>query len=114
MEQDWNIIGFEKYPKIVKSRYEKAKTKDDWFTFYIGKSENIHSRVKEHLIHSPKNSTYGLKLKERKTFLTKNEIKVGFWSLPDMPTVDKAIKQFIITNLERELRDSMLPWIGKQ
>lgn len=115
LEKIWNVDGFQKYPKIVKKRFEVQQCCDaGWFTFYIGKGEKLKSRVQEHLNHPSTHATYGLKLKERKEFLEENDIEIGYWHLPEMRDVPREIKQFIITNMECALRDEMLPWIGKQ
>lgn len=110
----WNIENFRKYPRVVKKRFGECEAVDGWFPFYIGKSEKLGSRIKEHLTHDSQHATYGLKLKERTEFLENNEIEVGYWSLPEMEGVPREIKQFIITYLESRLRDRMKPWIGKQ
>jgi len=114
LEVAWNIESFRKFPKVVKKRFGVSEPKDGWFPFYIGKSEKMSSRINEHLNHHCQHATYGLKLKERVTFLKNNQIEVGYWTLPEMPDVPREIKQFIITNLESQLREEMKPWIGKQ
>ncbi len=110
----WNIDSFRKYPKVIKKRFRECEAKDGWFPFYIGKSENLGKRVNEHLSHHSQHATYGLKLKDRTEFLRNNKIEVGFWKLPEMESVPREIKQFIITNLEFILRDKMKPLVGKQ
>ena len=114
LEKIWNSEGFDKFPKIIKKRYSTENGLDGWYNFYIGKSEKLQRRIFEHCDHHAKHPTYGLKLKERKEFLNNNEIQIGYWLLPEMPDADKKIKQFIITNLERALREEMQPWVGKQ
>ena len=112
--QVWDIESFKKFPKVVKKRFNECVPTNDWYPFYIGKSEKLGSRIKEHLTHDSQHATYGLKLKDRTEFLENNEIEVGYWSLPEMEGVPREIKQFIITNFESRLRERMKPWIGKQ
>lgn len=114
LEVAWNIKSFRKFPNVVKKRFSISESKDGWFPFYIGKSEKLGSRINEHLKHHSQHSTYGLKLKYRASFLKNNQIEVGYWCLPEMSDVSNEIKQFIITNLESQLREEMKPWIGKQ
>ena len=114
LNEVWNIEPFKKFPKIVKKRFEVCEAEDGWFPFYIGKSERLGTRIKEHLNHHSQHATYGLKLKERTEFLRNNKIEVGYWTLPEMEGIPREIKQFIITNLESRLREKMKPWIGKQ
>lgn len=114
LQNVWEVEGFRKYPKVVKSRFSISVSIDGWFTFYIGKGEQLKNRVTEHINHSSQHSTYGLKLKDREDFLTQNEIEVGYWHLPPMENVLPEIKQFIITNFEIALRKRLNPWIGKQ
>lgn len=110
----WNIKPFKNFPKLIKKRFEQCEAENGWFPFYIGKSEKLGSRIKEHLNHPSQHTTYGLKLKERTEFLKNNQIEVGYWTLPEMEGVPREIRQFIITNLESRLREKMKPWIGKQ
>ena len=115
LEKLWKEEGFKNYPQIVKKRFEAQECCEaGWFNLYVGKGENLKRRVEEHLNHHSNHATYSLKLKERKVFLNENEIEIGFWHLPPMPEVPREIKQFIITNMESQLRDKMQPWIGKQ
>lgn len=111
----WNQEGFRKYPKVVKKRFAAQECcSQGWYSFYIGKGEKLKNRVFEHLNHDATQATYGLKLKDRESFLDNNNIEVGYWHLPKMPGVPREIKQFIITNMESRLRDELKPWIGKQ
>ena len=113
---DWTQKGHIKYPKVVKKRFSKHKSINinNEYPFYIGKSEKLGSRIKEHITHEKKASTYGLKLKGRDSFNEKN-ITFSYWELPkELQECSNEIKQFIITQVESKLRDKLNPWIGKQ
>jgi hypothetical protein len=113
LTNDWLVKDFSNYPKIIKSRFESNTKQDDWYTFYIGKSEKIGKRIYEHLTHHKSHVTYGLKLSERNNFKSKNEIQVGYWLFPD-EKISNEVKQFFITNFEKLLREKLNPWIGRQ
>ena len=113
---DWNQKGYIKYPKVVKKRFSKHKNINikNEYPFYIGKSEKLGNRIKEHITYEKTASTFSLKLKGRDFFDEKN-ITFSYWKLPDeLDNCTKEIKQFIITQIERELRNKLNPWIGKQ
>ncbi|WP_338733458.1 hypothetical protein [Mangrovimonas cancribranchiae] len=116
--KDWENSneGHIKFPKVCKSRFEKSiHSKTTHYTFYIGKSEQVGKRIKEHITHNKHASTYGLKLKDRH-FTNTHKITYAYWQLPNtlQENNNKPIKQFIITQLERKLRNRLNPWIGKQ
>lgn len=114
LAKDWIDGGFSNYPKIIKNRFEINTKMEDWIPFYLGKSEEVGKRIGEHLNHHKNHATYGLKFNERSDFKLKNEIKVGYWLLPVNEKIPCEIKQFIITNFEKEIRNRLNPWIGKQ
>lgn len=114
-EDEWDKKGFKKYPKIIKDRYQYSNLNYKTFIpFYIGKSETIGKRIFEHINHSPKITTSGLKLKERSFLKDTLDIRVSWWKLPEIDVTDKSIKQFIITRIESKLRESIKPWVSKQ
>lgn len=116
LSADWNFDGYSNYPRIIKSKfsfYDEINT-EKWYPFYIGKAENLGSRINEHINHKGDNATYGLKLKDRKFFNPQN-IKYSYWEFPeDLENSPKDIKQFLLRHLEKELREKIKPWIGKQ
>ncbi|QNM84583.1 GIY-YIG nuclease family protein [Polaribacter pectinis] len=120
LEEDWKKIGLEKgyikFPQIVKSRFDfhlPIKTSEK-YVFYIGKSETLGNRIKEHITHEKNASTYGLKLKDR-TFFTSENMSFSYWELPpELKSDHKEINQFLITQIEKKLRGKLNPWIGKQ
>lgn len=114
LQKEWYLDSFTNYPKVVKTRFEKYTVKEDgWIPFYVGKSEKLFTRINEHLTHPKMHKTFGLKLLEREEFKKNNLIKVGFWSLNSVDT-PKEINQFVITHYEKEIRQILNPWIGKQ
>lgn len=103
-------------PNLIQSRFENDKpiTLNNLYPFYLGKAENIQKRINEHFFHNIDNPTYSLKLKH-KTDLLKSAL--FYYSYFEINMTDVQIKpsiQFIITNLESELRKEINPWIGKQ
>jgi len=114
--EDWIQLSYDKYPKVIKKRFNQYPSidKETWYPFYIGKCENLGKRMHEHINHRDKTSTYSLKLNGRKNF-NSNNLTYSYWLLPDeaMSCPDE-IKQFLLTQLEQQLRQELKPWIGKQ
>ncbi|ALM21994.1 hypothetical protein AAT17_12505 [Nonlabens sp. MIC269] len=115
-EDIWLNNEIKKYPKVVKSRFNNTQEiSDGFYTFYLGKSEKVDSRVHEHIFHGPEKTTFSLKLNARKNFLIQYELYYSKFEFPELAAVpDKAITQFIITRIESQLRNKMNPWVGKQ
>ncbi len=114
--EDWIQFNYDKYPKVIKRRFNHyiPIDKERWYPFYIGKSENLGKRLNEHINHNDKISTYSLKLNGRKKF-NPNNIKYSYWNLPDeVKSCPKEIKQFLLTQLEHQLRQELKPWVGRQ
>lgn len=114
-EDNWksNII---KTPNIIKNRITD-KSNEKWYPFYIGKSEKLYSRINEHCFHQANKTTYGLKLGCRTELLKQAQFRFSFYEVANRSPENVKLKsalQFIITNLEKELRDELKPWIGKQ
>lgn len=108
--------GYVKYPRVCKKRFLKSITVSKGeYILYVGKSEDIGGRIKEHITQEKNKTTYGLKLNKRK-ILEESSIAYNFWLLPDSIQVHKSkpVKQFLITQLESKLRHRLNPWIGKQ
>lgn len=105
-----------KVPSISLKRFEKRNDVDKGFYFYIGKSEKLTSRIKEHCFLKTDSSTYSLKLKYQKYLLQFVDVYVSYFEITNknIDDLDKPIIQFIITNLEKELRERYNPWVGKQ
>jgi len=108
--------GYVKYPQVCKTRfYNSTINAQKSYVLYVGKSEDIGKRIKEHIIQEKSKTTYGLKLIGRK-ILEESSIAYNSWLLPESIQVheSKPIKQFLITQLESKLRNNLNPWIGKQ
>lgn len=105
-----------KYSKVVKKRFdERDKSMTSPYTLYVGKSEKIGGRLCEHIELDKDKSTYSLKLKGRRSLFQAYEITYAFYEFKELDKgVPKEIVQFVITNIERQLRDKMNPWVGKQ
>ncbi|WP_445722593.1 GIY-YIG nuclease family protein [Flavobacterium sp.] len=113
LEQKWKEKDFIKIPKAIKGNYDKSLLIENYIPFYIGKSENILKRVKEHLEHDKSKATYGMKLANRKHFKL-SDFEIGYWQLDLDPSFSKEIKQFIITTIEQKIREKLKPLIGKK
>lgn len=115
LEKAWNLISIIKFPKVVKYRFnESVKNNPEYYTFYIGKSEKVDTRLNEHITHTSKITTYGLKLNDRVDFLNDNELFYAKYEMDELIGLDPSIIQFVITRIELKLRGKMNPWIGKQ
>lgn len=113
-DKEWLVDEpINKTPIINFSRFNKKDINNKSFKLYIGKSEKLSSRIRQHCFQERNKTTYGLKLLNRNNLLKKVKIKVGYYEL-NVKNTNKHIIQFIITNLERELREEFNPWIGKQ
>ena len=116
LQQDWEEKEYSKYPKVIKKRFLKHGDIElrREYPFYIGKSEAFAKRIKQHITHSGNTSTYSLKLKGR-SFFNEHNITFAYWRLPDqLKECTSEIKQFIITQIESELREKLNPWVGKK
>lgn len=116
-EDDAKAIGYRKFPKVYKGRFQKLAIEhtesDTPYAFYLGKSEKLGHRIEQHITHDQTNATYGLKLKGRPDFY--DCISYSFWELPiEHPQGNRAVAQFVLTQLEHALRNQLHPLIGKQ
>lgn len=103
------------YPQFNKKRAEKAEKQynlEDYLPFYLGKSENIKSRVIQHIDLKGNKTTYALKLKA----ICKDQENIGqnqfFVSQLRFPFSDESY--FLLDIVEKELRNRLNPIIGKQ
>lgn len=109
----WDKDNIEYQPKVSLKRFTEIK-KDDWSVLYVGKSENLNKRIHQH-VNLPVTSTFALKLRRRNNLNTIASYRLVWYALDGIEKEsDKNIIQFILTNLESELRNSMKPIIGKQ
>lgn len=113
LEDTWYSEGIKKSPRVIKKNFSECLSIEDYYSFYVGKSEKVKSRVGEHLNHQKEHSTYGLKIKDRKNFV-ENDFQIGYWYLETSDEVSIEIKQFIITTIEQKIREKLNPLIGKK
>ncbi len=103
-----------KSPKVIKGKF-KALTVGQSACFYVGKSEDLTSRIRQHIHQSTKPSTYGLKISEHNRLHSDNAFAYSYFVLKTNPAVkiEDGMKCLLVT-LERHLRDNLKPLIGKQ
>jgi len=103
------------YPKFNKKRALQTITQyksNQYLPFYLGKSENIRSRVKQHVFLDGNKTTYALKLKaicEKQTIIDQSLFFVSQLSFPFSNE-----SYFLLNIVETELRNKLNPIIGKQ
>lgn len=93
---------------IIKKRLLHRKDyNEQWLPLYIGKSKDLHKRIREHIELSPLKNTYAMKLKHRAN-LHGLEFRVS--------TIELDVKNydFIVPYVERTLREEYHPLIGRQ
>lgn len=88
-------------------RIKKHSELVEWMPFYIGKSENVGKRVKEHITLKLENKTYALKLNARPAMKAR-EFRL---STLKMPVTNYSI---LAPKLEEAMRDKIHPLIGRQ
>lgn len=114
-EDKWTDKKIINYPKIVRSRFQvSTQEKKEIYTLYVGKSEKVDSRINEHLTHTSKITTYGLKLIDRLDLIEDYDLYYSRYEMKELVGLDSSITQFVITRVESKLRGKMNPWVGKQ
>jgi len=120
-KDNWGISkdckGYGKFPKAIGERIEKLFDLTDngeqadieAIPFYLGKAENVATRVKQHFNLEATSTTYALKLNERASFFKGIKFTVA-WLALDV----KKDEYFIVDKIESELRKKLNPIIGKQ
>jgi len=106
-------IGHENFSKVVQKNFDVCKFDKGFYPFYVGKSEELATRLNQHITHHKTHSTYGLKLANRKHFKLE-DFEVGYWQLESDAKFSKVVSQFIITTLEQKVREKLNPLIGKK
>lgn len=99
--------------KIKKSKI-KVLEKNKSYPLYIGKSEELLSRVSEHCFQPIDKTTYSLKLSHRQEIIEVADFSFGSYELNMKASFNNYLFQYVLVNLERELRSRHLPLIGKQ
>lgn len=112
---NWNswkseVIG--KSPQYFAKKGKKAAGNagiDNWIPFYLGKRDNIKSRIKEHIIGPTNDDTTALRLKSKKSKLRGYGFRLSYVEF----NLTKEEYCFIDT-LEKSLRLFINPIIGRQ
>jgi|GEM_PF-2638513 len=101
----------------TKTRFEKDQNRgaeSGKTVFYIGKRNNIKSRICEHIQHT-ESGTYGLKLSRSGGGVFKNQMHFSYWVLPeDLLQLDKEFQTMLLTTIEHKLFDLWNPRVGKK
>mgnify|MGYP005857803349 CR=1 FL=1 len=101
-------------PKVIKSKFKTLDIGQS-FCFYVGKSEDLTSRISQHIHQRTKYTTYGLKISEHNRLHSDNTFAYSYFVLKTNPTdnIKDGMKCLLVT-LERNLRYKLKPLIGKQ
>ncbi len=100
-------------PKVIKKRF-KSLNKGKPYCFYVGKSQDLVTRINQHIDQKTKESTYGLKLSEHNNLINNATIKFSYFILDKSPKTNLQAKNYLLTYLEKELRKELEPLVGKQ
>ncbi|CAG0964414.1 hypothetical protein FLAV_00881 [Flavobacteriales bacterium] len=101
-------------PSVIKSRF-KALNIGQSTCFYVGKSENLASRISQHIHQRTKYTTYGLKISEHNRLHSSNTFEYSYFITKENPACRfKDGMKCLLVTLERHLRDKLHPLIGKQ
>ncbi len=108
IQKKWETEPIRNSPKVTQKYKEKhTNSLDGWIPFYLGKSEKIMKRIKEHLSLDSDSSTYALKLKARSKF-HKETFRLSFIE------IETEYYDLVMHKIEYELRKQYNPIIGKQ
>lgn len=101
-------------PKAIKSRFQTMVVGNS-ICFYVGKSEDLKSRISQHIHQRTKYTTYGLKLSEHDRMHLDNTFSFSYFVVKTDPNSNlKDGMKCLIVTLERYLRSELKPLIGKQ
>lgn len=94
-------------PNLKKKRIKCHTELKEWIPLYIGKSKNIRNRLGEHFFKKLNQTTFSLKLLERKN-LHNNIFRLS--------TIQLDVRNYniIMPIIENELRDKLNPIVGRQ
>ena len=101
-------------PQVIKSKFRPLMINKE-YCLYVGKSENLPSRISQHVHQKTKNTTFGLKLSEHDGLINDIDLSYSYFVFgenPD-PKIKDAMKCLVVT-LEKYLRSELKPLIGKQ
>ena len=105
--KNWEDDKINKSPKVILDRLNNHSEFEEWIPLYVGKSENIGKRIKDHFCLKNESTTYALKLNSRKSIintafrLSVIEIKTDYYDL-------------VVHKIEHILRKRYNPIVGKQ
>lgn len=101
-------------PRVIKSKFKTLGIGQS-VCFYVGKSEDLSSRISQHIHQKTKYTTYGLKISEHNRLHSDNTFEFSYFVIKTNPAdnIKDAMKCLLVT-LERHLRDELKPLIGKQ
>ena len=117
LKNEW--VAAKELVKFV-PRFNQARSKrtglraksDACLPFYLGKSEKIADRVKQHVFIKPESGTYALKLGAMRKY-NKKIYELGFYiSHLEFPFSKKSA--FLLEIIEAALREKINPIIGRQ
>lgn len=105
----WNDDEFfvKSVPKIIKERFKNLNKNEEWIPLYIGKSQTIGSRIKEHIYLTFDKTTSALKLNARHN-LKRETFRIS------VAEIDVINYNWIVPVLENELRNELNPIVGKK
>ena len=106
VEGNSSNINNKRIPSIIE--------KEHWYPLYVGKREDLNSRITEHLYKPCNVNTYALRLNERSKLLKHTEIRVYFQEVCLFNKEYQSEIQYILTSLESEIRKNKDPLTGKQ
>ena len=81
----------------------------NWTSLYLGKSENVQRRVRDHVTLGADKRTFGLKLHARKEKMAQHRFRVTYLCFDGFDG-----QQFVLTTLQREIRKRLHPIVGRQ
>lgn len=101
-------------PKVIKSKF-KTLAVGQPTCFYVGKSEDLAGRIRQHIHQRTKYTTYGLKISEHNRLHLDNTFAYSYFVIKTKPAdqIKDGMKCLLVT-LERHLRNRLKPLIGKQ
>ena len=101
-------------PKAIKGRFEILNSGKQC-CLYVGKSENLVSRISQHIHQKTKHTTYGLKLSKHDTLSQHCGFSYSYYVIKENPPIKyKDSMKCLLVTLERHLRNKLEPLIGKQ
>jgi hypothetical protein len=101
-------------PRVIKGNFKPLNIGEST-CLYVGKSEDLISRISQHIYQRTKPSTYGLKLSDHNRLHIDNTFEYSYFVLKVNPSkqTNDAMKCLLVT-LEKRLRSRLKPLIGKQ